>query len=145
MNTAAVCFDARRHWDLAAMWAFAAQYGAYSPHRGHPLELPGHGDQGHFNAIACQLGKLKEFHLLSEAEWNDSTIGCSLTIQGIGADQQLSVLNERTGNLQRLCHCAGPKWWTEEGRIFHEKFGDKMKVFAHFSEHPVRIGDTLIN
>ena len=134
MNTAAVCFDAHRHWDLAALWAFSSQYGAYSPHRGKPLELPGHGDQGLLNAIVCQLRKQEDFHLIPEAEWNDSTIGCPLKIQKIRPDQQLVVLNEITGNSQRLCHCAGPKWWTPEGRTFHEKFGDKLKIFDHFHE-----------
>jgi hypothetical protein len=134
MNTAAVCFDARRHWDLAGLWAFSSQYGAYSPHRGVPIRLPGHGDQGLFNAIACQLRKEPHFHILQEEEWNDSTIGCTLRIQQVGEDRQLTVMNEITGNLQRLCHCAGPKWWTPEGISQLDLKGDKLEIFRHFAK-----------
>ena len=81
LNSGALCFNTRRHWDLAGLWAFASQYCVYSPDRGHPLQLAGHGDQGVFNAIASMLHKSDNFHILPETEWCDSTVGCALGIQ----------------------------------------------------------------
>lgn len=132
LNSGALCLDTRRHWDLSALWAFASQYSVYSPHQGHPLQLPGHGDQGVFNAIACLLQKRDYFHILPETEWCDSTIGCSLEVESTQDDGQLSVLNRKTGGTQRVVHSSGPKWWTEEGRVHQAKMGDKLQIFEHF-------------
>lgn len=132
INSGALCLDVRRHWDLAGLWAFAARYGAYSPGRGEPLCLPGHGDQGVFNALCAMLGKTAFYHELPEAEWCDSGLHCPVRITREGPEGVLEVVNEHTGGRQRLVHCTGPKWWTPEGRAHQERFGDKLRVFRHF-------------
>ena len=117
---------------LTGLWAFASQYCVYSPDRGHPLQLAGHGDQGVFNAIASMLHKSDNFHILPETEWCDSTVGCALGIQEMSGNGELVVSNVTTGNKQRIVHSSGPKWWTKAGEVHQGRRGDKLKVFEHF-------------
>ena len=135
VNSGALCLDVNRHWDLAGLWAFASQFGSYSPRQGHPLRLPGHGDQGTFNAIAALLGKAAELHVLPEATWCDSTEGSSLQIKGVTPDGGLEVWNVFARERQRLVHSSGPKWWTECGRAHLQRFGDKLRCFEHFQNY----------
>jgi hypothetical protein len=121
-----------RHWDLVGLWAFASQYGAYSPGGGAPLGLPGHGDQGVLNAVAALLNKSTDFHVLPEGSWCDSTRGCTLRIVARDESGCLEVWNETDGTPQRLVHSSGPKWWTDEGAAHLRRFGDKLDCFLHF-------------
>jgi len=132
VNSGALCLDVVRHWDLAGLWAFASKYGAYSPGAGAPLGLPGHGDQGVFNAVAGVLGKAPLFHVLSEGTWCDSTRGCILRIRRRHQDGRLTVWNWTERTRQRLVHSSGPKWWTAEGATYLRQFGDKLRCFEHF-------------
>jgi len=132
VNSGNVCLDTRRHWTLAAMWAFAAPFGAYSPGGGAPLRLPGHGDQGALNAILGINGSMKEVHVLPEEEWCDNHCVSPLKIESAESSGRLKVRNEKTGSRQRLVHCSGPKWWTNEGRARLASFGDKLRCFEHF-------------
>jgi len=134
INSGALCLDIRRHWDLVALWAFASRYGAYSPGGGMPLCLPGHGDQGVFNAIAAMLGKTEYFHVLPEGTWCDSTQGCTLRILARDDAGRLEVWNETEKAPQRLVHSSGPKWWTADGLKHLQQFGDKHQCFLHFSD-----------
>lgn len=134
VNSGALCLDVNRHWDLVGLWAFASLYGSYSPRSGYPLHLPGHGDQGTFNAIAARLGKADEFHVLPETTWCDSTQGASVEIRRQEPDGRLEVWNTTSQAPQRLLHSSGPKWWTAEGRRHLQRFGDKLKCFEHFHE-----------
>jgi Galactosyltransferase len=133
LNSGALCLDIIRHWDLVGLWAFASKYGAYSPGGGAPLSLPGHGDQGTFNAVAAHLGKVEHFHILPEGPWCDCTKGCTVRIRARGSDGQLDVWNETEGAVQRLVHSSGPKWWTEDGARHLARFGDKLECFRHFT------------
>ena len=132
MNTGAVCLDVQRHWDLVALWAFTANYGAYSPHGGFPLHLPGHGDQGIFNALVARLGKLEDCHFLPHRLWHECGRECTMKITEEHADGRLTVLNVDVGQPQRLLHSTGPKWWTPEGEAYHGRYGDKLRVYQHF-------------
>jgi hypothetical protein len=134
LNSGALCLDVNLHWALVGLWAFSCQYMRYSPEGGRPLHLPGHGDQGSFNAIAALLGKAPAFKQLPEAEWCDCTIGCSLRIEGSASGGDLQVRNLLTGGTQRVVHSSGAKWWTAEGARRHQAMGDKQKVFTHFYE-----------
>jgi hypothetical protein len=134
LNSGALCLDVQCHWALVGLWAFCSQYGSYSPHGGWPLHLPGHGDQGMFNALCAMLGKQEDFAPLGEAEWCDCTAGSLLSIVNLDSRWELEVRNGTTGNRQRLVHSSGPKWWTQEGREHLAKFGDKYGVFTHFAE-----------
>lgn len=131
-NTGALCMDIRLHWDLTALWAFSSRYGKYAPHEGLPLGLPGHGDQGIFNAVAHMLRKEECFHVLREEEWCGSTKESPLQITGRNEDGRLTVTNLDTGGPQRLAHCTGAKWWTDGGRARQNRLGDKYAVFRHF-------------
>lgn len=133
LNSGALCLDVRRHWDLAGLWAFAAQYGAYSAGGGAPLALPGHGDQGLFNAIARLLGKTRCYHVLPEGTWCDSTKHCTVRIRNVGVNGRLEVWNLTEKARQRLVHSSGPKWWTPAGRARLARCGDKLECFLHFS------------
>ena len=133
INSGLLCLDVLRHWELAGLWAFAAQFGAYSPGGGAPLSLPGHGDQGVFNAVAALLDKESQFQVLPEGTWCDSTRGCSVRIVGREADGRLDVWNDTENARQRLVHCTGAKWWTGAGVSQQRRFGDKLAVFHHFA------------
>ena len=133
INSGALCLDVVRHWDLAGLWAFSAQYGAYTSGGGTPLSLPGHGDQGMFNAVAGVLRKAQYFHVLPEGTWCDSTQGCALRIQGRSSNGRIKVWNITEQARQRLVHSSGPKWWTREGAAYLRRFGDKLQCFEHFA------------
>lgn len=132
INSGALCLDVAQHWDLAGLWAFASQYGAYSPGGGAPLGLPGHGDQGVFNAVAALLSKAPWFQVLPEGAWCDSSRGCTLRIQRRHKGGRLTVWNSTDRTRQRLVHSSGPKWWTAEGAAHLHQFGDKLRCFEHF-------------
>ncbi len=135
LNSGALCLDVNRHWDLVGLWAFASPFGSYSPRNGFPLHLPGHGDQGTFNAIAARLDKGKDFHVLPEATWCDSTQGACVQVREVTENGCLEVWNVTASARQRLVHSSGPKWWTEAGRQHLPRFGDKLKCFEHFAHH----------
>jgi predicted O-methyltransferase YrrM len=135
INTGALCLDVVRHWDLVGLWAFASKYGAYSPGRGAPLALPGHGDQGTFNAVAALLNKTEHYHILPEGPWCDCTKGCTVRIRSCDDAGRLQVWNETESVPQRLVHSSGPKWWTELGVRHLSRFGDKLACFHHFARH----------
>jgi hypothetical protein len=132
LATGCVCMDGRRHWDLAGLWSFSSRYGRYSPRKGVPLGLPGHGDQGLFNALARRLGKDEWLRKLPEAEWTDATLRCPMEITTRHPDGRLTVTNGKTGKRQRVVHCTGPKWWGERGRANLASMGQKLEVFEHF-------------
>ena len=132
----ALCLDVVHHWDLAGLWAFAAGWGKYSPGAGAPLGLPGHGDQGVFNAIAGMLGKVSRYHVLADGPWCDCTQRCTLRIRSSSACGALEVWNETTNERQRVIHSSGPKWWTAEGARHLRQFGDKLACFEHFARDP---------
>jgi len=133
LNSGALCLDVVRHWDLAGLWAFASKYGEYSPEAGAPLGLPGHGDQGTFNAIAALLDKPACYHVLPMGSWCDSASQAVVRIRRAPGSGALEVWNETDQARQRLVHSTGPKWWTEEGRAHLERFGDKLRCFEHFA------------
>ena len=124
--------DVQQHWDLTGLWAFASQYGAYSPGAGAPLELPGHGDQGVFNALTTLLRKAEFLHALPEAEWCDSSNLGLVAIRESRPDGRLRVENAHSGNPQRIVHCSGAKWWTKEGAHEQGQRGDRLTIFRHF-------------
>jgi hypothetical protein len=132
----ALCLDVVHHWDLAGLWAFAAGRGKYSPGAGAPLGLPGHGDQGVFNAIAGMLGKGSRYHVLADGPWCDCTQRCTLRIRSSLVCGALEVWNETTHERQRVVHSSGPKWWTAEGARHLRQFGDKLACFEHFARDP---------
>jgi hypothetical protein len=134
INTGALCLDVVRHWELVGLWAFASKYGAYSPGAGAPLGLPGHGDQGVFNAVAALLGKTEQFEVLPEGVWCDSTKGCTVRIRSRDKAGRLTVWNEAENKQQRLVHSSGPKWWTDEGVRHLQRFGEKLACFRNFAE-----------
>ena len=134
LNSGAVCLDVVRHWDLAGLWAFSSPYGEYSPNGGAPLGLPGHGDQGLFNALAGLLGKVENFHVLPEGTWCAATKRWDMKLRGADAAGRLEMWNVTEQARQRLVHCIGPKWWTREGRAVQGRRGDKLKCFEHFAE-----------
>ena len=132
INSGALCLDVVRHWDLAGLWAFSARYGAYSPGGGAPLGLPGHGDQGLFNALVALQNKTECFHVLPEGPWCAATKRWMLEIRRAQADGRLVVWNVTDQTRQRIVHCIGPKWWTRRGRWVQGRRGDKQKCFEHF-------------
>ncbi len=134
LNSGALCLDVKRHWDLAALWAFTSNYGAYLPGKGPPLRLPGHGDQGLFNALAGLLNKARCYHVLPEGTWCDATQDCTLRITRVFPDGRLQVWNASESARQCLVHSSGPKWWTEEGVDYLCQFGDKLECFEHFAQ-----------
>lgn len=136
INSGALCLDVLRHWDLVGLWAFASKYGTYSPGGGAPLRLPGHGDQGVFNAIAGALRKPATFHVLPEATWCESTKANPVQIREIQPQGRLEVWNIRENARQRLLHSSGPKWWTMQGQALLARQGDKLKCFQHFAKCP---------
>ncbi|MBP7951554.1 MAG: hypothetical protein KA004_18075 [Verrucomicrobiales bacterium] len=133
LNSGAVCLHLQHHWELCGLWAFSSRFSAYSSAGGSPLRLPGHGDQGTFNALLSLLNKDDAIHVLPEAEWCDATLGCSVCIRETKTDGSLLVINSATGHRQRLVHCSGPKWWTASGRRHLAGLGDKLRVFQHFA------------
>ncbi len=132
LSTAAICLDVERHWDLAGLWAFTTNFSEYTPGRGFPLALPGHGDQGLFNALVARLGKLDQVHLLPHGLWHDSGAEAAMRIVDKEADGKLEVWNEKLGALQRLLHASGKKWWTDDGARHQSTFGDRLRCFLHF-------------
>lgn len=131
INTGALCFDTIAHWPVVAAWSFAAFHARYSG-RVTPLSLPGHGDQGLFNAIVAGLGRSEAVYPLTPEEWCDAwSRGCP-RIHAQNIDRTLHVVNEATMFPQRLIHSSGPKWWTEEGRRIQGRQGDKLKIFEYF-------------
>jgi hypothetical protein len=133
LNSGIVCLDVVRHWDVVGLWAFAANYGAYSPHRGFPLHLPGHGDQGLLNAIIAMLHKVAELHVLPLGPWHETFVDGAVTITDEGAPPRLVVWNERFNTRQRLLHATNGKWWHHEGANAAAQFGDKLKCYQYFS------------
>ena len=133
LNSGALCLDVMRHWDLVGLWAFAANYGEYSPGQGQPLRLPGHGDQGVFNALAVLLEKTGCYHSLPEGIWCDATKHLKIEIQRVRRDGRLEIWNPAEQARQRLVHCIGPKWWRHEGRAYQARYGDKLRCFEHFA------------
>jgi hypothetical protein len=136
MYSGAVCLDVVHHWDLAGLWAFAANWAKYSPGAGAPLGLPGYGDQCVFNAIAGMLGKVSRYHMLADGPWGDCRQRCILRIRSSSACGALEVWNETTNERQRVIHSCGPKWWTAEGARHLRRFGDKLACFEHFALNP---------
>lgn len=133
IHSGALCLNVVRHWDLVGLWAFASQHSAYSPGRGEPLRLPGHGDQGTFNAIATLLNKDADTHIFPGGPWCDGAKNSRLTIQTRFPDGRMVVWNTALNVRQRLVHCTGPKWWTERGARNLARFGDKFECFQHFA------------
>ena len=133
INSGALCLDVVRHWDLAGLWAFSARYGAYSPGGGTPLGLPGHGDQGLFNALVALQNKTECYHVLPEGPWCAATKRWVVEIRRTLQDGRLEVWNVTENARQRIVHCIGPKWWTRRGPRFQARFGDKQKCFEHFA------------
>jgi predicted O-methyltransferase YrrM len=141
-NSGFLCLDTVRHWDLAGLWSFASRFGLYSPRNGHPLSLPGWGDQGVLNAIAALLDKTDALALHPQEEWCNSQ-------RPWGDDHHLIVTSEPggrlearntlTGGRQRLLHSSGPKWWTEEGRRHFAQWTGVYECFAHFERVPVAL------
>jgi hypothetical protein len=134
VNTGALCLDVQRHWDLAGLWAFASNFGDYSPHRGYPLHLPGYGDQGHFNALLAMLNKLDDIHLLPFHIWHECGSDGPVKLLREEADGQIEVWSEKGHARQRILHAAGPvKWWTECGAKHQAGLGDRLRCFQHFA------------
>ncbi|HEV7636538.1 MAG TPA: hypothetical protein VGO54_13975 [Bradyrhizobium sp.] len=134
VNTGALCLDVVRHWDVAGLWAFSSQYGAYSPGAGAPLSLPGHGDQGLFNAIAALLGKEPDLHVLPAGPWCDSGEECLVKIRRRYDDGRIDVWNLIDDARQRLLHSTGSKWWTPAGAAHLSWFCDKYECFQYFAQ-----------
>ena len=132
INSGALCFDTVRHWDLAGLWAFTANYGSYGPTRGWPLGLPGHGDQGLFNAIAARLGKREDFHVLPEATWCDCLTHSWVEVRGEDERGRLEVWNRNAQAPQRLVHSPGTKWWAANAPERFAPHGEKLRCFLHF-------------
>lgn len=131
VNSGFLTLDIRRHWDLVALWAFTSRFAGYSRGNGAPFGFPGHGDQGVLNAIINQLGLNDAIHILPENTWCNSAgwqDGCVVRI--IGRDGlKLTVQHEPGGEIQRILHSTGPKWWTEEGRHAFKDAGDLLACF----------------
>ncbi|ODA32965.1 hypothetical protein A6X21_19045 [Planctopirus hydrillae] len=135
LNTGFVTFHTRMHWDLVALWAFTSRFGAYSPGRGMPLSFPGHGDQGIFNALLCQLHKDDAVHVLPERTWTNSVgwnRGHGLRIVARHG-HQITAEHQPGGLRQRVLHSSGPKWWTPEGQRAFSSAGDVLTCFEEMS------------
>jgi hypothetical protein len=133
-NTGALCLDVQRHWELAGLWAFASNFGDYSPHHGFPLHLPGYGDQGHFNALLKMLGKLDDVHLLPFRLWHECGSDGPVRLLREGPNGQIEVWSEIGQARQRILHAAGPvKWWTDLGEKHQASLGDRLRCFHHFA------------
>jgi len=144
LNSGAICLDVERHWDLVGLWAFSSNLGEYSPHRGFPLHLPGHGDQGLFNALAFKLGKMHDVHVLPHGPWHEIGAESPMRILQVEPDGRLEVWNERLGVRQRFLHATGKKWWTEEGARRNGALGERLRCFHHFERMRLP-GDFAVN
>ncbi len=133
INSGLLCLDVNLHWDLIGLWAYSSNYGAYSPHKGYPLSLPGWGDQGLLNALLVLLDKQEQCRILPHGVWHDFRYVTTLKILEENADASLVVLNCEQNSVQRINHCVGYKWWQSEAGLHHAN-GDKLKCFRHFSE-----------
>jgi len=131
LNSGLVCFDVRRHWDLAGLWAFSANYGAYTPNGGYPLGLPGMGDQGLLDGVLAVLHKRDSYHLLPLHAWHDFRAPGTLTIVERHDDGTLVVENGYVGQRQRIAHNVGRKWWMPDADTHHPA-DDKLPCFRHF-------------
>lgn len=136
INTGALCLDTATHWPILAAWTFSASHARYSngPRASSAnLNLPGHGDQGLFNAIVAGLGRSEAVYALPGEEWCDAWSRGRPRIRSSGNPVVLHIVNEITGLRQRLIHSSGPKWWTADGRLAQARQGDKLKIFEHFN------------
>lgn len=135
-NSGFLCLQLQRHWDLVGLWAWSARWAEYAHWSDDPLQLPGHGDQGLLNGVALLLKKQPALHLFREDEWCNST-GWSttrtLTLRQADPAGRLDVVNDQTGERQRLLHSTGPKWWTDRGRQHFRDCGDVLTCFEHFA------------
>lgn len=132
LNSGLVCFDVRRHWDLAGLWAFSANYGAYSPNRGYPIGLPGLGDQGLLDGVLATLNKHEYYHLLPLHTWHDFRAPGTIKLVEQHEDGTLIVENGHVGERQRILHNIGVKWWMPDADEHHVK-DDKLPCFRHFA------------
>ena len=134
-NSGFLCMDIIRHWDLATLWSSASRFAGYSPSQGRCLRLAGHGDQGVLNAIARLLRKDDDLHLFPQEPWcNSQSLEHFAQVRILGKNGScLQVHNEATGEIQRLLHCSGPKWWTPQGREHFLVLGDTCRCFEHFA------------
>jgi hypothetical protein len=132
LNSGFVCFDVRRHWDIAGLWAFSANYGAYTPNGGYPLGLPGLGDQGLLDGVVAMLNKRDNYHLLPLHTWHDFREAGTLKIVEKHDDGTLTVDNGFVGERQRIVHNVGHKWWMPDAEI-NNPDDDKLPCFRHFA------------
>lgn len=132
LNSGFVCFDVRRHWDLAGLWAFSANYGAYTPSGGYPLGLPGLGDQGLLDGVLAMLNKGDCYHLLPLHIWHDFRAPGTVKVVERHDDGTLIVENGFVKERQRILHNVGAKWWTPDADVHHPK-DDKLSCFRHFA------------
>jgi hypothetical protein len=133
-NSGFFCLDIVKHWDLAALWSFASRFAAYSPGGGDPLRLSGYGDQGVLNAVAAMLRKENCLHVFDQELWCNSGMASHFSALEIAErdGDRLTVRHRLTRQRQRLLHCSGPKWWTEEGRNHFGALGCTLECFKHF-------------
>jgi hypothetical protein len=136
-NSGFLCLDIVKHWDLAALWSFSSRFAAYSPDGGSPLKLNGYGDQGTLNAIAAMLGKEEYLHIFDQELWCNSGMPSHFSaLEVVERDgPRLTVRHRVTQHRQRMLHCSGPKWWTNEGREHFGKLSCTLDCFRHFSTH----------
>lgn len=139
LNSGLVCFDVHRHWDLAGLWAFSSNYGAYSPHGGYPLGLPGLGDQGLLDGVMALLNKDQNYHRLPLHSWHDFRRPGHMKITEVESGGQLTVENTFVHQRQRIAHCIGLKWWKPGADSFHPS-DDKLRCFRHFANLDLRPG-----
>jgi hypothetical protein len=132
LNSGLVCFDVCRHWDLAGLWAFSANYGGYTPNGGYPLGLPGMGDQGLLDGVLAILNKRDSLHLLPLHAWHDFRAGGTLKITERHDDGTLIVENGYLGVRQRIAHNIGYKWWLPDADANNPR-DDKLACFRHFA------------
>jgi hypothetical protein len=132
VNSGLLCFDVRRHWDLAGLWAFSSNYGEYTPNGGYPIGLPGMGDQGLLDGVLAVLKKRDCLHLLPHHTWHDFRAPGTLKIVERCEDGTLIVENGFLGQRQRIAHNVGYKWWLPDADA--NNFGDdKLPAFRHFA------------
>ena len=132
LNSGFVCFDVRRHWDLAGLWAFSVNYGAYTPNGGYPIGLPGMGDQGLLDGVLAMLDKREYYHLLPLHHWHDFRAPGYLRIVERHDDGTLFVENTHVRQRQRIVHNVGTKWWMPDADADHLD-DDKLKCCRHFA------------
>jgi hypothetical protein len=132
LNSGLVCFDVRRHWDLAGLWAFSSNYGGYTPNGGYPIGLPGMGDQGLLDGVLAILNKRSSLSLLPMHTWHDFRAPGTLKIIKRGDDGTLEVQNGYVGERQRIAHNIGHKWWLPGAEANHPP-DDKLTCFRHFA------------